>query len=92
MQSQKPLHMASSLDLDDSQEMRLTNQFLEGLRETIRGKPNYVRLMTAFGRDEAAIDRMFAEQISELELAACFPMRWQELRVFLTVCTPDKEA
>lgn len=88
----QPEQATGVADLDEqytalnSRESRLMKLFQDGLVETIEQKPKYMMLGEIFNRDELVSDKVFADSIGELEFAACFPMKWQEIRNLLGIC------
>jgi len=87
---------------DEIKENRMMNRFREGLVLTIQNKPVYQKMGEFFGRHvvptdtqdfrdsvdngEFLGDKVFADAMGEFELAACFPMHWQELNKILDIC------
>lgn len=87
MQSEEPLsNKSSASDISFSYETRLTDESRSGLLVMLRNRPVYKRILLTLGNTPEGADRVFADHISDLHLAACFPMRWDELRKILQVC------
>ncbi|GAC1386390.1 MAG: hypothetical protein NVS1B7_5170 [Candidatus Saccharimonadales bacterium] len=74
------------MDMAQTIESRLTEQFTMGLRSSLAGKSAYIHNRVAmFAHDPEQTKRKYTESIPELALAACFPMSWREVRAILLI-------
>ena len=53
---------------------------------TLARRTSYITLVEGYGYNKEQAEQMFAEQISEIELAICFPMSEQEVTGILKIC------
>lgn len=77
-----------------SRETRVMRQFRQGLVQTLINRPQYRQFGRIFYPDDNKDDvtegdmvgeKVFADAVGEFELAACFPMQWQELAKILRI-------
>lgn len=57
----------------------MTESFRNTLHETLAGRAGYLKLFKALGNTKEQAERSFADKISLLELAVCFPMSAKEV-------------
>lgn len=71
------------LDFVDKQK----HDYQLALKESLMGREKYIDAVMEMGKDRHRAESAFAERISDLELALCYPMTEREIRTLTEICT-----
>ena len=65
---------------------RLSEALRNRMQMTLARKNSYISFLEGQGYDKNQAEDVFAEHITEVELAICFPMCEEEIRIILEIC------
>lgn len=65
---------------------RLSEALSNRMQMTLARKNSYIAFLEGHGYDKNQAEDIFAEHITEVELAICFPMCEEEIRIILEIC------
>ncbi len=71
--------------LESSSEYRIGKEVGKSLLRRLAKKPIYLKVGKKFRKSSMQSENVFADSISEFEIAACYPMGWQEIDSLLNI-------